>query len=698
MSLLLNKNIIALQKGKVLSIDNGMDNRKMVATVQAHLMQWGYMLTKDAFMALSKADAGIIELFNNEVIAYLKELKGGKYNYTALYKNFPQEVMAKTDYELFWDSLRLYWSNGKWSPSKFDVSKEIKFENVKYKMLDVISEKDFQNIFTTLVSINTPLTPNDLSVVKWFVENEKENLVFPSSIPLKENLCTLAAMKIEGLPIKTTTDVLRIAVHLSGGDISLPAVPKKIVKLNRWSSTKSENPEREKFKFKKFTRAERKYILSLLENSNCDVREMKLKAQRWIRLSEILHPGEYKNQYPKAFDVINKLRNEKVTSWYGQLNSKFKLSFNDGLMFLSQRPGEFIRRVDFLIRKNVKNKENLANIFEVLRTVAENSSNKVLFELYTHFENRNKPTIGRSIFIKGAKKRTPLPDLPPLSKDIIDLVHKILFEVFKNKFSKLQPLGNVWIDENLKKIPVPTNMRTLELSEAPTVRGSRMPFGNTETKVIRAFVHWMDKQGTEDLDLSATFISEKTNNRAVISYSGLRVGKSCHSGDVLRRKGPCAEYVDIDIADALKLGYRYVVLDVRNFRGGSLKNVEAMFGIMERSHPESNNHWLPETVMNCQGLKSSAVGTLISILDLETKEYITLDLDSSTIPVARGNTAEILKSIESYIKPPAFSVYDLLLMHTESRGRLVNLDNVVDTMFKFEDFAISYEKTAQFML
>ena len=692
----LNKNVIALQKGKVLSIDNGMDNRRMVATVQSHLMQWGYMLTEDAFMGLSKADVSVIELFNNETIAYLTVLKGGKYNYTPLYKNFPQEVMAKTDSELFWDSLKLYWGGSKnWQSGK-EYSREIKFENIKYKMLDAMSDVEFQNIFTTLVSINTPLTPNDLSVVKWFVENEKDNLIFPQSIPLKENLCTLAAMQIKGLPIKTVTDVLRIAVHLSGGDISLPAVPAKLVKLNKWSSYKSENPEREKFKFKKFTRAERRYILELLENSNCDVREMKLKAQRWIKLGGVIHPGEYKNAYPKSFAAFDKLRNEKVKSWYGELESKFKVSFEDGLKHLSQRPGEFVRRVDALVRKNLKNQKNLGLLISTFKDVAENSSNKVLFELYTHFENRSNVTTNRSIFIKGAKKKTTLPDLPALPKDLIETIHSILFETFKSKFSKLERLGNVWIDENLKKIPVPTNMRTLELSEVPTVRGTRMPFGNAETKVVRAFVHWMDKHGTEDLDLSATFIGNKMS--AVISYSGLRVGTSCHSGDVLNRKGPCAEYVDIDIANALKLGYKYVVLDVRNFRGRTLKEVEAMFGVMERSHPESNKHWLPETVMNCQSLKSAAVGTLVSILDLETKEYITLDLDSSTTPVARGNTSEVLKSIESYIKPPAFSVYDLLLMHTESRGKLVDLNNTVDTMFKFEDFSTSYEKTAQFML
>jgi hypothetical protein len=49
----------------------------------------------------------------------------------------------------------------------------------------------------------------------------------------------------------------------SGGDISLPKLPFKEVRVSRWSTQKVPNPIRDLFKFKKFTRKERKYILSL---------------------------------------------------------------------------------------------------------------------------------------------------------------------------------------------------------------------------------------------------------------------------------------------------------------------------------------------------------------------------------------------------------------------------------------------------
>jgi hypothetical protein len=685
----LSKNIVALQKNLVCPSNDGMDNRIPVATLQAHLMQWGYMLDEEAFTELSKSDLSVIENFNNEVITYLKEITGGNRNYQPLYKNFPSEVMLKSDFELYINAITHYWSNGTWEPSTDEFEKPIKFEKITYKLIKYGTSEKFSNIFTDLVSINTSLTPTDMDVVKWFV-NSGETLTFPNTIPFKENLCTLAALGIQGLPIKTPTDVLRIAVHLSGGDISLPKVPSSEFKMNKWSPS-VKNPKRESFKFKKFTRSERKYLLGLLETTNCDPKEMVLKDQRWVRLGEILHPMEYKKQFPKSADVFNKIRNEKVQSWYGVLNDAFKVSLEKGLKVLSQRPGEFSRRIDWLVRKNPN---ELDLILTYLNEVLKGTSNKVLFEVYNHFENRLEPNKNRSVMIKGARKRTELPNLSALSTKTVELIHVKLFETLKEKYSKLEPLGNCWIDENLKKVPLPTNMRSMNFSTKPVIRGQRVLFDNPEAKVIRPFVHWIDKHGNEDLDLSVFFVGDKKCE--VLSFSGLRVGNSCHSGDVRQRKGACAEYIDIDMEDAKSRGHKYAVIDVRNFNGRGLNTVECMFGIMEREYPESNNTWLPETISNCQSLGSESVSTLIAILDLETKEYIMLDIDSTGI-TATGDVKNTLKVIEQYTKLPKVSVYDLILLHVESRGRQVTLDQNVDTYFKLEDFVTSYEKTGKLM-
>ena len=518
--------------------------------------------------------------------------------------------------------------------------------------------------------------------------------------------------RIAKLPNLTTTDVLRIAVYLSGGDIMLPAVPSKTIKnLSRsysrryaggtkYTSIDVENSLRDKFKFKKFSRKERRYIMDLLEASNCDHREMALKAQRWVRLAHGLHAGEYKNTHPKAFNAIDKVRNEKIVTWYGKLEAALDKSLEQGIAVLSERPGEFVRRLDALVRKNQNNPKNLELIMTSFRAVMAKASNKVLFEQYGHFENRRNPNDNRFITIKGKRRPVQLPKLPALEPRIIETIHRNIFATLSDKYSALEPLGNCWIDPELKKIPIPTNMRSIDFTLRPTVRGTRLPFDNPDAKVIRPFIHWMDPRGSEDLDLSAMFVPNKKTGRSgveILSYSNLRIGKSCHSGDVRHRKGACAEYIDIDIKDALASGFKYVVITVHNFNDGSLKSVESAFGLMEREHPESNYHWLPDTLKNAMECNSENSDTLLSIIDLETREHIFLDVDGTNSRTAWGNLDDLNKVIDMYAKPPAVSVYDLCLLHVVRRGREVTLDSNVDTYFRFEDFCNDYVKTAELM-
>ena len=690
----LTKNTIALQKGLVIAPNDGMDNRIAVATVQAHLMEWGYMLDQDAFAELGKSDLSFIKTFNDESILYLKEILGGKHNYVPLYKNFPDEVMSKTDYELIFNLMLHYWTNGAWEPTEVEFERPIKFEDIKYNMISYGTSDMFSQIFTNLVSINQSLTPQDLAVVKWFVVNEGENLVFPKQIPFKENLCTLAGMGIEGLPVKTPTDVLRIAAHLSGGDISLPKVPYKQVRMNRWSSSRIENPARENFKFRKFSRKERRYLLSLLENTNCNVSEMTLKDQRWVRLGEILHPSEYKNKYPKAAGAFYKIRNTKVKSWYSKLNEAFAKDLESGLKVLSQRPGEFSRRIDWLVRTNPK-QVNL--IIGYLSEALKGTSNKVLFEVYTHFEKRMDPVTNRSIMVKGSRRRTQLPNLPALSSDLIEGIHSKLFETLKGKFSTLDSLGNCWIDEELKKIPLPTNMRNMNFSNKPAVRGQRIPFDNKETNTIRPYLHFTKNSSGMTIDLSVNLIGDGVRGK-VVDWSRQKAGDFCvHSGDSWVRTGPCAEYVDINIDSALKAGYQYVLVQLNNYNSSPELCNENYFGIMERKYPKSNKLWLPETTTNAHIINDLKSKVNCAVIDLKNKEYIMIDEDAGSTTSLNVTSTNDIKQVEELVKLPKVSVYDLILLHVEARGRQVTLDQNVDTYFKFEDFSKSYEETGKWM-
>lgn len=694
----MNKNVIAFQKGLLVVPEFGIDNRAMAMTVQAELMQYGYMLDQEALRQLGLSDAADIKEFYQEIISYLKEITGGSRNYQPIYKGFPQQVMSMTEYELWRNQIMGYLSGGSFTAEEYPNKKGTAFEYVNYKIITAGTEEDFKKIFTTLASSGQSLTPNDLSVLKWFAKNYEE-LVLPDTIPFKENLSTIFSVLIQenkipaALPKLTTTDILRIVVGLSGGDVSLPKVPKKKIKTFGWRSSYVDNTEREKFKFRNFKRKERRYILYLLESSNCDVREMKLKAQRWIRLGEKLHPGDYHAEFPKAFYAFQKLRNDKVVSWYGEVDRAFNKSFSEGLNKLSERPGEFLRRLDYLLRNARGNMQQM--VLDIFSKIIENSSNKVLLEVFTHFENRRNAVTGRSIMIKGARKRTSLPDLPAFNSSLVNLIQDKIWETIKSKFKDLPELGNCWIDEKLKKIPLPTNMRSLNDSLVPIVRGERIPLFNKEAKTIRCFVHWYDKVGRIDLDLHGYLMNFNTGSKVSFGYNGIHSSSlGCYSGDVRHRRGACAEYVDIDIKKTLDSGYNYFLMVVHNFNGGKLSDIkDCVVGIMSREFPEANHTWLPSTITNSMKVAGSSRLTLVAAIDLTTGDYIHLDLD---FDLFNTHPSKIKEGIIKYIEDPKLSVYDLLKWHVEARGRLVSKENA-DVHFLFEDFSGSYTNTLKYL-
>ena len=685
------KNLIQFRKGFVNIPNSKADNTLLAMTVNAELMQFGYMLDEAALRNLGHSTKADINQFYKEVIPFLKDITGSKRTYKPFWSGFPEEVMEKSEYELWLHQCAHYLSNGKYIPEEWMKPRAKAFEHPTYKIITEGTEAQFHQIFTDLVSVNQSLTKEDLDIIQWFATNVS-NLQFPEQIPFKENLCTLAAMKLP-VPVKTVTDVLRIATHMSGGDISLPAVPPKTIKTG-WGR-RQPNTEREKFKFRKFSRPERKYILGLLERTNCDVREMALKDGRWIRLGEILHPGEYAKYYPKSFKMFKDIRNEKVVSWYGEVVQAENTGIQELLDKLAERPGEFVRKVDYLLRTYGSIAQN--EILNTLTKVLDKASNKVSFEIYTHFQRRTEPVTNRTITIKGKRSKTKLPDLPAFSKDVVEAVSLRVMGSLKDKFRKLPAMGNTWIDPELKKLPVPTNMRSLNPALVPIIRGQRVPLGNKDAKVIRAYVHWYDERGSRDLDLSATLISETGKPQTSIGWNARHSGNiGYYSGDVRHRKGACAEYIDIVIDQSLKEGYRYVCPTVHNYNGGGMNSVpEVCAGYMERETPEGGDMHFTPTIANSMKLQSTADTVIIALLDLQEMEYVFLDIDQAGIPVATAQN--LLDSIKPYMEDPEFSVYDLLEMHVDARGTLETDETKATTLLKLEDFSKSYVETLKWM-
>ena len=725
MSLNQNPNVVAFRRGLLIQKDQdqihseGLRNDLETTTLQAELMKLGFMLDHAAFQHLTKWRSEDVARYFNDVLPAAKELVGARRQYRPLYKNFPQEVMDTPTYQLMLNALMHYWSEGKWEPNQELAERGVAFEQTDFRIIKLVTEAEFKELFKKLVGVNVALTPDDRELVEWFVKWYGPELPMPKRVPFKETLCILASFGVD-VPVKTTTDVLRIARFISGGDISLPAVPKLPKKKESKPAllpigeilgkgfalafrTKRETlvKQREKFKFAHLRRSSRRYLLGLLEKTNLDTSEMQQRLEQWLRLGEILHPGEYRRMYPRTYAAFQALRNQepRIRSFYGQVD--LALAANDldqALALLARKPGEFARRIDWFLR-TYETSEDLEQILESFARVAPRISSKVLLELYGHLCARlkSKP---RVVSLKRGSKMKTLEALPPLKEENVVKVQQIIRGALGKLFETLPPLGKVWIDERLQRVVLPSAMRSMNRGLANFTRGTRIPF-REDAGTVRAFVHWYDQRGSQDIDLSAGFFDENFVPIGHISYTELRDPKlgAYHSGDVRHRQGSCAEYIDIDIETARARSAKYVTIHVYNYNARSLESLsECKFGLMERSRPQSNEIFEPRTVSNALSLKNESSSVLLCAIDLVDKSYLWLEVEMDRAMAYIENTfSQTSALLAALVDPNRLTVYDLLMLHVDARGTLVENEAEADVRLAWEDFVADYAKIGEFM-
>jgi hypothetical protein len=686
------KNQILLQKRLINLVNSGQKNIPEAMSIQRELMSYGYMLDQEAWENLASADMADIIDFRNEVVSFLQEMLGGKHNYESLYKNFPNDVMSMNDAELYINQVIHYILHNHFTP--VGLPKEKAFEQVDYKIISFGTQDKLQKVFTNLITSGQSLTPMDVDVLKWFAGSGL-SLKYPDTIPFKENLVVLVDT-LPNLKLNTVIDVLRVATGYSGGDVSLPPLPKgkhkKVVERRiemRYSLTKEQKDR----------------IMDLFESSNLSLQDMNQGSRygKFIRLAEVIGLRDYYKSHPLTYAAFNSLRNQKrkgkpdgkpkIITWNSRVRNAFEnFGLKRGLELLKERPTEYLRRLDALLRNNPN---EVDTILGNLNSVALGASNKAIYELMNHFENRSALT-QRKIFIKGARKAKVIKSLPVMNSDLISRVQSTLLHSLGAKFSQMGKLGNVYVDPELKKIPLPTNMRSLNDSLTPIIRGQRVPM-NIKKAYLRSFIHWYDERGNEDLDLHGYLLGDK--GAADFGYNGAhRAEFGVFSGDVRHRRGACAEYVDINIEKAIKAGFNYYLMVVHNFTGKPLNTLkDCVVGFMERDSAHANMSWLPDTISTCTKMSSGATYALVGAYDLRTLEYIHLDLDWNSVKTAsRSSSNALMKAVESYLKEPNLSVWHLLRLHAENRGVITSMDQA-NTHFMYDDFSKDYTNILPFL-
>lgn len=649
----------------------------------------GFTVSKELLDVMLSYERKEFESLYKDLMPKLKALVGADVVYNPMYPNFPEQVMEASDAELFFNAIIHYFTFGQWMPEYEKEERLPLFDVNKMTVLTVGTKDDLMAVFSNLVASKTSLSAQDKEDVTKVIKTIPDYMNYmPDEIPLKENAALIGKLVIEESPIKTTsiisdyfktaTDVLRLITALSDGDISLAT----------------------NTKYRKLKRPERRMIMDLLAGCGNIVEDLFRYQYEWIRVGEIVHPGEYKeSKYDSVNSAFKLLRADDKPLMFG---GKVHAAITSGKMkeaatLLKDRPGEFARQLDKVLR-DATDKNYVVNCF---KAVANDVSTTVLLQVRQHFMTRNNGDKLRIFFPKGNVARAIIAEnnLPVIDDKYCKSVVKICENALAENYKSKDFLGNVFIDEELKNYIVPFSQRSANSAVKTVVRGSKLPIKEDAT-AVRGFIWWTNIPGNGwdnrvDIDLSAAFFDDNWNYVDHVSYTNLRSKgmQAYHSGDITNGGSPTgngvAEFLDINIEAAANKA-RYVVYQIYSYTGQSFANMpNCRFGFMEREDVDSGEIFEPTTVSMKMDVTSPSKVSVPVIFDCKERKMIWCDMNIGINEMRRnygginlesnlGGVKDVCKAIVNMNKP---NVYDLALLNAQARGILVNDRNQADIIF-----------------
>jgi len=648
-----------------------------VAAVAKNLESLGYSFSQALIDELRLLTIDELTAVYEELVEAARRLRGVHKPFKPMYPNFPQQVMEMSKAELYINAILHYWTAGQYLPETEKKERLPLLDEVDLKMIDLGTESDFQSIFTRIAASNTSISVQDKEDLDWFVQYYRSEItrMLPQSIPQKENVAHVCGLLLKyvddavdtiGKLTKTATDVLRIAVAMSDGDVSLA----------------------EPVKFRVFSRRERRLLLSFIDRIREPVEDMLRWKERWKRLGERLHPGDFANTFPNAYRAFRVLRKDTPFTTF---NGGIEAALVDGAVQaavdkLVGRPGDFARRLDHLLRRDLSKDDAVITAFgKVVDTV----STPVLLQVMTHFHYRNVPANLRVFFPKGqvAKAQAIDYNLPSLPEDAAHRVFMTCRQALVRRFSALPSLGAVYVDPGLAKYLIPFSQRSASKALRTIVRGSRVGLPAADT--LRFFIWWKDGKERTDLDLSAVMFDADFNHVDEIAYYNLTDMGGHHSGDIVSAPNGACEFIDVSIDKMIERGAAFVVMMVNSYTSQPYVDLPECFaGWMARQHANSGEIFDPKTVQDRFDLTANSQIALPIIFDLKNREAVWSDLSLKGNPRwvnnVAGNRKGITIGLRAMCELRKTTLYDLLTLHAEARGRLASMPEDADVVFSVD--------------
>lgn len=603
-----------------------------LATILMNLEYYGYNLSVDAFKAVKSLSIDNLYKWWKNFEPELKSVTGDDRNIGdfVVYKNFPAEVLSKSEFEYWLPQLLMYWGfpNDLFTePVKprdgMDPSER------KSKTLMLSNEKTLGNIFGSLLNSSEHWTDVEFQEVIVLSKTEHVDL---SKIKFKENLVKLGAELInQGLDVqvKTATDVLRLAAALSDGDVSL----------------------REKVHFKSFDRKTRRFFMNMLLNCNNLEEDVARRKNVWKKFLHQLHPGEFQKSHAKVVKIANELYNDRLQTFNSKVEKAIKTKDVEALNLLTTRPGEFSRRLVNII--DVFGNKGTKAFIKIIPKLTVNQ----IVTLQKFLETC--PIRTKRIFPpKGNWARLQIAE--PRSYVNIEL-EKITVELGKNLSKRVPAVSLLDGATDLVKLPNGND-------EGSYARGTVFIIPE-EVKFIRTASYWEKKRFSNVwFDNGWNFFDKNWESQGSCCWTEVNFnnGAAIFSGDPTNSKemlGRAAQLIDIYPEKLLKCNVRYAVWNILCFSKIPFSKANDVFAALQwGKDPQKGKLFEPSRCQLSFKLTGEYYTKYVCIIDLEkyTLRYADLNLKAKVYS-AEKNDETLSKQMPAVMEyfDTLPSVYDL---------------------------------------
>lgn len=622
-----------------------------LATVSANIAYYGYGLSAPAYQALAVAGDDAIGAWWVGLEPVLAALTGAdrRMDRFVVYKNFPAEVLAMDDVAYWSRQILMYWG----LPSEYVTEEERErpplADAPAPRVLHAATADSLPRVLASLCAVPARWTDDQWEDVEYLVEAP----VDLATVPFVENRIRLAAfMCARGLPatVDSATDVLRLAVALSDGDVGL----------------------RRPSRLRRFSRRERRFLLAMLEGAPNLDEDVARRRERFKRLMRELRPGDYRDAaaglspreatYPRVVAAYDRLyRAVPVPTFNARVEALLAAGDPQVLRLLATRPGEYARRLRVLVLAFG------APAVELFATLTGRLTVIQLLKLRGFLSTVDKRR-WRMYPPRGNWSRVQVVAAAQLARLPVGHRHELLAAITGELTARLEKAPPVALSAAVSRVKLPTNDAEL----APYGRGTVFPIPAGVT-FLRSASYWQFGAGvpTGWFDNSWNFFDAGWEPVGACCWTDVRFGGrtapgAVFSGDPISgadRQGRACQLIDLYPDRLARSRVRYAVWSVLCYSGKMFSEAQDVFAALQwGENAEDGALFEPSRCQLAFPLTGDSHTKFVAYVDLARRELVYLDANlPAHIGSAAVNGKRLATSMPAYVEYLASlpSVHDL---------------------------------------